>query len=57
MNIVTKRRDRKIGNEIERKKKIDIEFSENPHTKKERQKIKNITETERIIERAKNSNR
>jgi hypothetical protein len=34
-----------------------MEFSENPYTKKRRQKIKNITETEKIIERVKNSDR
>jgi hypothetical protein len=50
MNIVTKYRNRKIGDETKRKRKADIEFSENPHTKKERQRVENITETERIIE-------
>jgi hypothetical protein len=34
-----------------------MEFSENPYTKKGRQKIKNITKTEKIIERTKNSDR
>jgi hypothetical protein len=34
-----------------------MEFSENLYTKKGRQRIENITETERIIERVKNSDR
>jgi hypothetical protein len=50
MSIITKRRDRKIDNGVGRKRKVNIEFSENPHTKKGRQKIKNMTEAERIIE-------
>jgi hypothetical protein len=57
MNTVTRYRNRKIGNRTKRKRKTDMEFSENPYTKKGRQRIKNITETERIIERIKNSNR
>jgi hypothetical protein len=52
-----RRRNRKIGDKIGRKRKTDIEFSENPYTKKGRQKIENITERERIIERIKNSDR
>jgi hypothetical protein len=57
MNTITKCRNRKIGDEIGRKRKINMEFSENPYTKKGRQKIKNMTEMEKIIERAKNSDR
>jgi hypothetical protein len=52
-----RRRGRKIDNKAERKRKTDMEFSENPYTKKGRQKIENITETKKIIERAKNSDR
>jgi hypothetical protein len=50
MDTITKCRNRKIGDKIGRKRKADIEFSENPHTKKRRQRIENITETEKIIE-------
>jgi hypothetical protein len=57
MDTVTRRRDRKIDGEIGRKRKANIEFSENSYTKKRRQRIKNITETEKIIERIKNSDR
>jgi hypothetical protein len=45
-----RRRSRKVGDRAGRKRKADMEFSENPHTKKGRQKIENITETEKIIE-------
>jgi hypothetical protein len=36
MDIVTRCRSRKVDDEIGRKRKTDIEFSENPYTKKGR---------------------
>jgi hypothetical protein len=53
-NISTKHRKRKIGDGIGKKRKIDMEFSENLYTKKGRSRIKIIIEIEKTIERAKN---
>jgi hypothetical protein len=56
-NISTKRRRRKINDKKYKKRKTDMEFSENPYTKKNKSRIKTITKTEKTIERTKNSDR
>jgi hypothetical protein len=57
IQISMKRRGRKIGDNIKRKRKTFMEFSENPYTKKGRSRIKIITETEKVIKKTKNSDR